>query len=1024
MAAEQLGLTFAVVLRRLRDDAHLTQEELAEAAQLSPRSVSDLERGIHRTARRTTAELLAEALNLAGPAQALFVAAALGLRPAADVLVAKSGGGIITAAAPPNSALAEADYGSDARASNLAWLDVVASTRFVGRDRDLGVLRDGWSTATAGHRVLALVAGEPGVGKTALAAELARIVHADGGLVLYGRWSEELLAPYQALREALGDYARACPDPVLRRDVGDLGEIARLCPEVAQWTGVFADPSFGAAEAERFRLFESLDMWLQRMAARRPVLLVLDDLHWADRPSLLLLMHLMQARRPTPILAVAMYRDVDLDRSELAAVLPSLARDTDCRRVAVRGLEREAIAALLEAAVGHAVGERDGELVQELQRQTAGNAFYLLEIIRHISERGGFVRGVLRLGQELAEIPDSVRDLVGWRLGRLSERCVEALSVASVVGGRFNAAVLGATAALDDAAAVDILEEAARAGLIGEIGDEPDWWWFSHSLTRQVIADRLSGSRTVRLHRQIGHVLESRADISPAELAHHFGAAAGIGSAEKAVRYERLAGKRALKEVAAEVARRHYGRALELHDRYGPENDTLRCELLIELALSHDRAGEYASRDERFAEAADISRRLGRTDLFLQAALGYGGVLPATVHPDARARALLEEALTQLGAEDSEAKAKVLARLAHWLHTEVPYSQRRELSDRSVAIARGTGDQQALAAVLLHRCWALDGPRDVDDALGVANEIVDIGAGLKKPELTLEGLRIRLAAQFEKGMHPAAEQTALIMGEIAATVRHPEFIRLAAMWEVTLASLEGRFDEAENFSHLLNRRLEQAGHPQAELILLAQTFSWRWLQGRAAEYIPVFEALSAAEPANLAWRAVTAWCLAEGGYGERAADLLRRTTPEAAAAADENYLWWAVFVGFSDAVDLLKDRRWAAVLYDMASPYAGHNCTLGVASFFGTVDHWLGVLAGVRGRFSDAVRHFEDALERHSGMGSRPLTALTEEAYAHVLSMRGGPADAERASALLQSALRQASELELRAIADRPLLRC
>ncbi|HKB41034.1 MAG TPA: AAA family ATPase, partial [Gemmataceae bacterium] len=399
MAAEQLGLTFAVVLRRLRDDAHLTQEELAEAAQLSPRSVSDLERGIHRTARRTTAELLAEALNLAGPAQALFVAAALGLRPAADVLVAKSGGGIITAAAPPNSALAEADYGSDARASNLAWLDVVASTRFVGRDRDLGVLRDGWSTATAGHRVLALVAGEPGVGKTALATELARIVHADGGLVLYGRWSEELLAPYQALREALGDYARACPDPVLRRDVGDLGEIARLCPEVAQWTGVFADPSFGAAEAERFRLFESLDMWLQRMAARRPVLLVLDDLHWADRPSLLLLMHLMQARRPTPILAVAMYRDVDLDRSELAAVLPSLARDTDCRRVAVRGLEREAIAALLEAAVGHAVGERDGELVQELQRQTAGNAFYLLEIIRHISERGGFVRGVLRLGQ-------------------------------------------------------------------------------------------------------------------------------------------------------------------------------------------------------------------------------------------------------------------------------------------------------------------------------------------------------------------------------------------------------------------------------------------------------------------------------------------------------------------------------------------------------------------------------------------------------------------------------------------------
>jgi transcriptional regulator with XRE-family HTH domain len=1022
--AEQPGLTFAMLLRQLRDDAQLTQEELAEAASLSPRSVSDLERGIHNTARKTTAQLLAEALNITGPAQALFVAAARGLRPAADVLVGQSANAVITAAATPGAAHAGVDEGDDdARASNLVWVDFAASRRFVGRDRELGVLREAWSTAAAGHRVLALVAGEPGVGKTALAAELARIVHADGGLVLYGRWSEEVLAPYQALREALGDYARACPEPVLGRDVRDLGEVARLFPEVGQRIGVFADPLFGPAEAGRFRLFESLDTWIQRMAARRPVLLVLDDLHWADRPSLLLLLHLMQARRPTPMLAVAMYRDVDLERSELPAALQSLARDTNCRRLPVRGLEREAIAALVEAVVGRGVGEREGGLVEELGRQTAGNAFFLLEITRHLSERGVFEHGVVRLGEEPADIPESVRDVVRWRLGRLSERCAEALSVASVVGERFNAAVLGATASLDDAVTVDLLEEAARAGLISEIGDEPDWWWFSHSLTRRVIAGRLSGSRRARLHQQIGNALESRANTSPAELAHHFGAAAGIGSAEKAVLYERLAGKRALAEVAAEVAQRHYRRALELHDRLGPEDRTLRCELLLELAHAHDRAGEHAPRDERFAEAADISRRLGRADLFLQAALGYGGVLPATVRPDARACALLEEALGQLSDEERGAKAKVLARLAHWLHTERPYRERLELSDRSVAMARDTGDPQTLAAVLLHRCWALDGPGDVDDAAQVANEVVDIGAGLEQPELTLEGLRIRLAAQFEKGMHPAAMQTAVAMGELAARVRHPEFIRLAAMWDVTLASLEGRFEEAEELSRGLNRRLQQAGHPQADLILLAQTFTWRWLQGRAAEYMPIFEALSASEPANLAWCAVTAWCMAEGGARERAADLLRRTTPDAAAAADENYLWWAVVVGFSDAVDLLRDRRWAEVLYDMAIPYAGHNCTLGVASFFGAVDHWLGVLAGVAGHFTQAMRHFEAALERHSEMGSRPLKALTEEAYAHVLSMRGEAADYERASALLKSAMRGADELELTAIRRRTRLR-
>ena len=133
-------------------------------------------------------------------------------------------------------------------------------------------------------------------------------------------------------------------------------------------------------------------------------------------------------------------------------------------------------------------------------------------------------------------------------------------------------------------------------------------------------------------------MLESRFGVSPAELAHHFGAAASIGSAEKAVSYERLAGRAGAGEVAAEVAVRHFRKALQLADRFGPRDQALRCELLLELAAAHDRAGEYASRDERFAEAADAARRLGNGDLFLLAALGYGGILPATVSPDQRAK--------------------------------------------------------------------------------------------------------------------------------------------------------------------------------------------------------------------------------------------------------------------------------------------------------------------------------------------------------------------------------------------------
>ncbi len=884
------------------------------------------------------------------------------------------------------------------------WIESAASAAFVDRDEELGVLREAWSSAKAGRRVLALIAGEPGIGKTALTAELARLVRADGGLVLYGRWDEHVPAPYQAFREALNDYARACPDAVLRRDLAGVAEeIARLCPEPAHRVGASAAPQ-AAAQAERFRLFESLDTWIGRIAARHPVLLVLDDLQWADQPSFFLLPHLMRARRSTPLLTVAMYRDLGPERSEFSAALPSLTRDVDCRRVSLRGLEHHAVTALLEDAVGRPFGDRESGMVAELEWETAGNPFFLLEMARHLSEVGAFDRDVVRLGDTSAEIPQSIRDMVRSRLRRLSGGCAETLAVAALIGERFDAGLVASAAELTDGATVDLLEEAARAGLIAEIDEEPDHWRFSHSLTRRVTSEELSRGRRSVLHQRIGDTLEfRRPGVATAELAHHFGAAANKGSAQKAVRYGHLAGKRALQEVAAEVAVRHFRKALELLDRFGPEDQALRCELLLDLAGAHDRAGEYPARDERFAEAADTARRLGSDELFARAALGYGGVLPASVRPDLRAQALLEEALKRLDERDDGTRATILAQpSAHWLHNVRPYPERLQLSDRSVALARGTQDRRTLATVLLHRCWALDGPGDVSDSVTVAGEVLKIGAELGDPALTLEGLRIQLAAQFENGRHSAAVQTAEEMKTLAEAAGHPEFIRLAAMWDIVAAVIEGRFGEAEALAGQLGRRLDQIGHSQAQLISVAQSASWRLLQGHATEYIAPFEAMSAADPGNLAWPAITAWCLAEAGARDRAAELLARTDPALAADADKNYLWWAVIVGFSGAVDLVGDRRWAQALYDLAVPYSGSNCTLGLASFLGAADHWLGVLATAAGRYTEACTHLEAALSRHRDSRARgPGRRSPREAGGRVLSLRGQPAfDAERAAAL------------------------
>jgi transcriptional regulator with XRE-family HTH domain len=607
--AKQPALGFAGLLRRLRVRAELTQDELAAAARVSARAVSDLERGINRTARRDTAELLAEALGLTGAERQEFLAAARG---------------VPTQAQRAAQATAEAgEHDDDAQASNSVWMESAASGNFVNRERELDALREAWSAAQAGRRVLALVSGEPGIGKSALTAQLAQRARAGGGLVLYGRWVDGVPAAYRAFREALADYARACPVEPLRRDLGDLGrEIALLFPELARRIGAAAAPPVTAAEAERFRLFESLDTWLVRMGARHPVLLVLDDLQWADRPSLHLLSHLMQARRSSPLLVVAMYRDRELAGSELQAVLPSLARDIDYRPVALRGLGHDAVTELLEATVGRKFGEPESRTVAELERETAGNPFFLLEMARHLSERGVFGREAVRFSQP-AEIPDSVRGMVRSRLGRVSDRCAEVVTIAAVIGERFDTDLVASVAGLDDAATVALLDEAARAGLITEVDDEPDLWWFRHALTRRVIAEELSRTRRIQLHQRIGEILESRSSASPAELAHYFGAAASPDSAAKAIRYERLAGQRALAEVAAEVAVLHFKKALDLLDRFGPDkpgDQALRMELLLELADAHDQAGDYTARDERLTEADDAARRRSTDELSLDTA--------------------------------------------------------------------------------------------------------------------------------------------------------------------------------------------------------------------------------------------------------------------------------------------------------------------------------------------------------------------------------------------------------------------
>ncbi|AEH10387.1 MULTISPECIES: AAA family ATPase [Protofrankia] len=962
---------------------------------------------------------------------------------------------------------ADSDSDSDSEhsaGSHLGWLASMADAAFVGRVTELRALRESWERARSGHRVLALVSGEPGIGKTTLAARIARIALDDGGLVLYGRWDEDVLAPYQAYREALSEYSRTCPRSVLRAEFSEhADEISRLFPEVAKRIGVVGTPLPGNAEAERFRLFEAIDGWLGTMAARRPVLTVLDDLQWADRSSLLLLQHITRALRATPLLVVATYRSTD--HGELSDFLPRLVRDVGCRRITVDGLDDDETVALLGRITGGGLSGPDLALARELRADTAGNPFFLTEMMRHLVDMGTLFpaplpasgrapsadpavpaglpappnplpapltpTGPLQPDRPLpahladlsgppapsqVEIPETVRDLVRWRLSRLSRECAAALDVASVIGHEFDVDILSTATRIDEMRLLDLLDEAQQAGLVHEDHDQAARYVFSHSVVRRFLRDNLGLTRAARLHRRIGDAFQDRQASAHAELAHHYWASADPAVADRAVHYARLAGDRALAEAAFDGAVLHYRRALDVLDRNG---GGLRAELLLALGDAHGRAGEYPARDARFLEAAAAARSSDSTDLFTRAAFGYGGVLPPAVSPDPQGRALLEEALQRLGTADSPARARALGRLAHWIHHERPYAERVALCREAIAMARRVRDLATLATVLRHRCWALDGPRDVDEQLVDAAEILRLGEELGNHELLLDGLRIKMSARFRRGEFELAADTAATLTDLARELRHPEFLRIATMWNVVVATIEGRYGHAQRLAGELQAHLRQLGHSQIDLIPIGQALPMLWLQGRLADTRSLIDDIATLQSHIQIWPAMRAWLGAESGADDQVRQLLGRLSPDAPARLDENYSWWATIVAFIQAATAVGEQEWAGRLYDLVLPFARHNATLGLAGFLGAVTHHLGVLAGTLGRWDAACAHFEAALERHQTMGSVPFVALTQTEYALVLTARGCDGDRERAEGLRAAALRTAAELDLKAIRTR-----
>ena len=438
-------------------------------------------------------------------------------------------------------------------------LDRAHRSRFVGRSAVLERLRSSWELAQRDRARLVLIGGEAGIGKTRVISELAAELHAAGAIVLYGRAPEEPLAPFQPFAEALRPYVAATAPEQLASQGGPLGgELARLLPDQASRLPAEWDRSERDPEGARVRVFEATAALLGSLARSAPVLLVLDDVQWADRPTLMLLRHVIRAA-PASMLVVSACREGERG----AGASPD--RDDGrpsagwvcAERIALGGLVPDQVRSLVETWLGATAPG----LADALCEESGGNPFFIEELLRHIEEQGGPSGGDRR---QWLGLPEGVKDVVRARLGRLGSAVADALRVAAVAGREFELSTVGRAARIAPDELVASLDAALAAQLIRESGP-PGSYTFNHALVREAIYDELSSARRALLHARIAEAIERGLEPPEArlpELAGHF-LLAGPERVGQAVEYARRAGLQAASQLAYEAAAGWFERALD-----------------------------------------------------------------------------------------------------------------------------------------------------------------------------------------------------------------------------------------------------------------------------------------------------------------------------------------------------------------------------------------------------------------------------------------------------------------------------
>lgn len=901
---------------------------------------------------------------------------------------------------------------------------------FFGRAVELDRLSRAWVRCVGGERHRVFLAGDPGIGKSTLAARMAAEAHASGGTVLVGRCDADALVPYQPFVEALRRYVAASPGRRLeRRSRADLSELARLVPELRdKVSGLEVPPDRG--DADRLRLFEAVSSVLEEASYEHPLLLVLEDLHWADRPTVLLLRHLARRTEAARVFLLGTYRDVDLDqRHPLIDLLTELRRDQLGERLQLRGLAPTEIESLLLAEAGGQLGGSGPSLAGALHRDTGGNPFFLREVVRHLrAEVGDAARWHERLRSGELGLPEGVREVVGRRVSALSDDATKVLSAAAVVGITFNLEVVEAVTGLTADAVLDGAEAAAQVGLITEAAGQPGWFQFTHALNREVVYTALSTVRRLRLHRLVGEELERQLDRgggpSHRTLAYHFLEAGPAGDCQaKAIDHCRLAGAAAMAHLAYEEAVDHYERALEVVADLDPADPTTEIDLRLELGFAHWRSGAPATATQ-FERAAELAREEDDAERFARAVLGLGlgaGGFAASVRADTTLIDLTTEALEWVGPADRGLRVRLMARLARELYFTPRWDEARQLARDALAMAERLDNPRAVLTAVDAEAWssfALDVPppervRKAELVLAMALDQADLETAYRAEFLQQQTL-------LEIGDFAGADAACARVEEIVRELRMPRFVPWVRSYQATRAFVAGELAKADDLAaRALEESLERGTDLEgAQALIGGQQMALRIYRGGLEPMVPFLEALVDDLAYQNVVRAMLPVLHHELGNAAEAATAWRASV----AAVDEvprDAAWLVYMWAVGSTAKFADGASQAEHLYRLLLPFADRWAVSTSSICFGPMAFPLGVLASALDWHEVAVTHLENSIAAARAVPAPVFEAAGLAQLADALVAWGTADSLARATEVRSFAAKQAEDLGLVTLLDR-----